>query len=145
VTTTGGLPAHDARGARDAGRRDGGALRVAGRLLRAAVRRRCPRCERGRIWDGWFRLRRTCDTCGFVANRDEPDYFIGAYLVNLIVAELTVAVAGAVLVVATWPDTSWDAVLWSAAAAAVVAPLLFYPLTVTFWLAVDVYFRPERD
>ena len=120
-------------------------MRVVGRLLRAAVRRRCPRCERGRIWDGWFKLRRTCDECGFVAHRDEPDYFIGAYLVNLVVAELVVALAGVAIVIATWPDTPWDVVLWVAASAAVAAPLIFYPLTVTLWLAVDVYFRPERD
>lgn len=129
----------------DVAQRTESAPRVVQRLLRAAVRRRCPRCDEGRIWDGWFKLRRTCDRCGFVADRDEPDYFIGAYLVNLIVAELVVAIACALIVLATWPTTPWTAVLWAGAAAAIIAPLLFYPLTVTFWLAVDVYFRPERD
>ncbi|HYD53966.1 MAG TPA: DUF983 domain-containing protein [Gemmatimonadaceae bacterium] len=133
------------RRAHDATRVDDGALRVTLRMLRAAARRRCPRCEEGRIWDGWLKLRRTCDRCGFVAHRDEPDYFIGAYLVNLIVAELAVAITCAVVAIATWPDTPWDAVLWIGAAAAVIAPIVFYPLTVTLWLAVDVYFRPERD
>jgi len=129
----------------DATRRSDSAPRIALRLLRAAVRRRCPRCDEGRIWDGWFKLRRSCDRCGFVAHRDEPDYFIGAYLVNLIVAELVVAVLCALIVFGTWPTTPWTAVLWVGAAAAILAPLLFYPMTVTLWLAVDVYFRPERD
>ena len=121
------------------------APRTVARLLGVAFRRRCPRCGEGRIWDSWLKLRRACDRCGFVAHRDEPDYFIGAYLVNLIVAELVVALLCATLAIATWPDTPWDVVLWGGAAAAVLAPLVFYPITVTLWLAVDVFFRPQRD
>jgi len=121
------------------------AARVVARLARVAARRRCPACGEGRIWDGWLRLRRSCDRCGFVAHRDEPDYFIGAYLVNLIVAELVTAALCAAIAIATWPHTPWNAVLWGGAVAAVLAPLAFYPFTVTFWLAVDVFFRPTRD
>ena len=121
------------------------AARVVARLARVAARRRCPSCGEGRIWDGWLRLRRSCDRCGFVAHRDEPDYFIGAYLVNLIVAELVTAILCAAIAIATWPQTPWRAVLWGGATAAILAPLLFYPFTVTLWLAVDFYFRPTRD
>jgi uncharacterized protein (DUF983 family) len=121
------------------------APRTVGRLVRMSLRRRCPRCGDGRIWDGWLKLRRTCDQCGFVAHRDEPDYFIGAYLVNLIVAELAAAIVCAIVVLVTWPDTPWTAVLWLGATAAIISPLVFYPFTVTLWLAVDVFFRPQRD
>ena len=120
-------------------------LRIVARLLGIAFRRRCPRCGRGRIWDSWLKLRRSCDECGFVAHRDEPDYFIGAYLVNLIVAELVVAMVCVAIAIATWPATPRNVVLWGSAAAAVLAPFVFYPYTVTFWLAVDVLFRPTRD
>lgn len=119
--------------------------RIVARLLGIALRRRCPRCGHGRIWDSWLKLRRSCDECGFVAHRDEPDYFIGAYLVNLIVAELVVAMVCVAIAIVTWPNTPWNVVLWGGAAAAVLAPFVFYPYTVTFWLAVDVLFRPTRD
>lgn len=121
-----------------------GFWRSTARILGVALRRRCPQCRRGAIWRGWFTLRDRCDACGFVANRGEPDYFIGAYLVNLIVAELACAALVALFAIATWPP-DWNLVLWLAIVIAVVAPLLAYPFTVTMWLAVDLLLRPERD
>lgn len=120
------------------------AWRTGARLLGVTFGRRCPRCGQAPIWRAWFKLRERCDRCGFVPDRGEPDYFIGAYLVNLIVAELACAVLVALYAIATWPP-NWDVVLWLAIAIAVAAPLLAYPFTVTLWLAVDVLFRPERD
>lgn len=120
------------------------AWRTSGRLLGVALRRACPRCGRAPIWRSWFRLRERCDACGFVPHRGEPDYFIGAYLVNLIVAELACAVLVAAYAIATWPP-DWDVVRWLAVAIAVAAPLVAYPFTVTLWLAVDVVFRPESE
>lgn len=114
------------------------------RLLGVTLRRRCPQCRQAPIWRSWFRLRERCDACGFVPDRGERDYFIGAYLVNLIVAELACALIVAVYAILTWPP-NWDLLLWLAIAIAVVAPLVAYPYTVTLWLAVDVLLRPERD
>ena len=55
-------------------------------LVGRALRRRCPYCGGGGIFRGWFSLRERCPTCG-VAFEREDGYFLGAYAVNLIVAE----------------------------------------------------------
>ena len=36
------------------------------RVLWRGLKRRCPRCGRGRLYDGWFRARRTCTECDLV-------------------------------------------------------------------------------
>jgi hypothetical protein len=75
-------------------------------------------------------------------DRGEPDYFLGAYLFNLIVAELLVALLMIVMVVVMWPTPPWRVLMYGAGALAVVAPVVAYPFTTTLWLAVDMIFRP---
>ena len=57
---------------------------------------RCPRCGARGIWRSWFSMRHACPTCGQVFERGESsDFWIGAYLINLVVAELSaVVIAG---------------------------------------------------
>jgi uncharacterized protein (DUF983 family) len=90
----------------------------------------------------WFRLRPACTTCGLKFDRGSRDYFIGAYLVNLIVAELLFAVGSVVWAVRTWPDIPWDTFQWVAIAVMVTAPVATYPFTKTVWLAIDLIFVP---
>ena len=116
--------------------------RLAWRAITIAARRRCPACGEGRIWTDGFSLRERCTECGLPPDRGEPDYFLGAYLFNLIAAELLVALLMIVLVVATWPTPPWRVVLYGAGALAVVAPVITYPFATTLWLAVDMIFRP---
>ncbi|HEX9107986.1 MAG TPA: DUF983 domain-containing protein, partial [Longimicrobiales bacterium] len=85
-----------------------GALRLAGRALRL----RCPVCGRGRLFDGWTHLRTRCVSCGLILERGEEDYFIGAYLLNLIVAELIVVALMLIVLFATWPSVPWQGMLW---------------------------------
>lgn len=118
------------------------AHQVVARALHVAARRRCPACGRGRIWDGWLTLRRTCPACGIDPARGEPDMFIGALLVNFVVAELIVVVAFVTVMILTYPDTPWRLLTWGTAAIAVIAPVVTYPFTLTFWLAIDFVFRP---
>lgn len=118
-------------------------LGIAARAFRVAATRRCPRCGEGHIWSSWLTLAPRCPECGFVPDRGESDYFIGAYLVNFIVAELLVVVAFIFAMIVTWPSPPWDALLWGTAALAVLSPVVAYPFTVTFWLAVDLALRPE--
>ena len=121
------------------GRRGGSPL---WRALRVTARRRCPACGEGRIWKDWFTLRDRCPACGIAPARGESDYFLGAYLVNLVVAELLVALLMIVVVVGTWPSPPWDFLLYGSAVLAVVAPFVAYPFVTTFWLAIDMIFRP---
>lgn len=68
--------------------------------------------------------------------------FMGAVLVNFVVAELIVVVALVAAMLLTYPDTPWRLLTWGTAALAVLAPIVTYPFTLTFWLAVDFVFRP---
>jgi uncharacterized protein (DUF983 family) len=116
-------------------------------LTARALRLRCPHCGKGRLFSRWTRMRRRCDACGLILERGEEDYFIGAYLVNLIIAEIIVVAAMLVLVVATWPEVPWRLVTWGVALLTIPAAVLTYPFSRSLWLAADLMFRPaeERD
>jgi hypothetical protein len=78
-------------------------------------------------------------------DRGEPDFWIGGYAVNLVLAELVVAFILIAIAAVTWPDVPWAFVQWGGALLAILAPLLFFPLSRVLWLAWDYCFRPVRD
>lgn len=115
-----------------------------GKLLGRAFLLRCPRCGRGTLLKNWIRLRHTCKSCSFRFERGEHDHFLGAYLLNFIVAELLV-VAGLVgIMLLTWPDVPWTGLTWGLILMVVPAPFITYPYSRAIWLALDLYFQPER-
>jgi uncharacterized protein (DUF983 family) len=116
-----------------------------GLLVRRALLLSCPRCGGRGIWQSWFRMKHACPTCGQVFERGEShDFFIGAYLINLVVAETTAVIAAAVMWIVLGSRVSFN-VLWGASMAlAVLVPVLFYPFSRELWLAFDLYFRPEE-
>lgn len=87
-------------------------------------------------------MRATCPRCHLKLDRGEPDYFIGGYVVNFVVAELLIVLGALAAILATWPDVPWTAIQWGLLALMVPAPILFYPFAKTLWLAVDLMFRP---
>jgi uncharacterized protein (DUF983 family) len=110
------------------------------------LRRRCPRCGSGGIWDSFFRMKHACPACGQVLERVESsDFWMGAYTINLVVAELMAVAIAAVLWLTLWPRVSFN-VLWGASMVlAVVMPILFYPFARDLWLAWDLHFRPHEE
>ena len=114
----------------------------AGRILWRGFRLRCPHCGGGGILDGWFKLKHQCPTCGLVLDRGESDYFLGAYLVNLVAVELILTGIMVVIGIATAPDVPWTLLTWGGVVFAVVAAIGCYPLTKVLWLAFDVILRP---
>lgn len=117
-----------------------GALRTVWR----GMRRRCGRCGGRRLFDGWFRLKDRCPTCGYTFRREEG-FWTGVFLVNFAVTEglMFVVLLGYVLVRAA-SDTGGP--LWPVLAGclgfAVLAPILFYPFATTTWAAIDLVLRP---
>lgn len=123
--------------------RSAGAALLAG--LGRSARLRCPRCGARGIVDGWFRLAGRCSGCGLVPDRGEHDHFLGAMLLNLVVAEL-VAVGGiVVLLVLVWPDPPWGAVTAAGVVLAAGLPVAFYPFSRLLWLSLDLVFRPPEE
>ena len=110
--------------------------------MRRAVTRRCPYCGGSGIYKGYLELRGACPRCGVRFEREEG-YFLGAYALNLIVAEF-LGLGLAILLI--FKTALRDAgLLWQelvAVALAVAFPLLFFPYSRTVWIAMDLVFHP---
>ncbi|MGH2559749.1 MAG: DUF983 domain-containing protein [Thermomicrobiales bacterium] len=105
-------------------------------LLGRALKRRCPYCGAPGIYSNWFSVREACPRRGTIFSR-EDGYFLGAYAINLIVAEFVGL--GVVLVFLFRGDLSliWQMII--AATAAVVLPIIFFPYSRTLWMALDLF------
>ncbi|HVQ74114.1 MAG TPA: DUF983 domain-containing protein [Candidatus Binatia bacterium] len=90
----------------------------------------------------WVTVSPVCPGCRLRLDRGEPDYWIGALMLNLIAAELLLAGGILVTLVLTWPDPPWDALLWGGIPILVVFPIVTYPVTKLLWLAFDLNVRP---
>lgn len=107
--------------------------------------RRCPACGvRWRV-ESLLQLEPVCRSCGLRLDRGEEDFFLGAYTVNFVTAELTAALFLAVVVVITRPATPWTFIEYGGVALMIVGPILFFPYSRTLWLAIDLVFRPPAE
>ena len=119
-----------------------------GRALRLTARAcllRCPACGGQEVFEGWFTMRRSCPSCGLRLERGEEGYVVGAYMFNIIAAELLFAVLFLAVVVWRWPSPPWEVLEYGGLVLMVLAPLLFYPFSRSLFLAFDLIFRPEAD
>lgn len=86
--------------------------------------------------------RDSCPRCQLKLNRGEGDFFLGAYVLNFVAAELLLVGFLFLGVILTWPDVPWDLFLWLGAPLMVLGPIAFYPFSRTLWLALDLGMRP---
>ncbi len=114
----------------------------AGRLCKRALLLRCPQCGSRGIFAHPWSIRDCCPSCGY-AFTSEEGYFLGAYAINLIVAE--VLGLGVILVFLLRSDLSltWQHVI--AVGAAILLPVVFYPWSRTFWMALDLSTAGDKD
>ncbi|HEX6330358.1 MAG TPA: DUF983 domain-containing protein [Actinomycetota bacterium] len=106
------------------------------RALVRGLRRRCPRCGGGRLFESAFRIRSRCPRCRLPLEREEGG-FLGAMVVNY---GATAAVWVALLVV--WlvvdlPDVNVLGLTLASIGVAIVMPLLFWGSSKSIWAAVD--------
>ena len=113
--------------------------------IRRALRLHCPNCGQGRLLVSWWKVRKTCELCGLRFDRGENDYFIGAYTINLIVAELIVVAAILVGMALSWPNVPWTLLMYALVPLAVLAPVLTFPFSRALWLAIDLRLRPPEQ
>jgi uncharacterized protein (DUF983 family) len=113
--------------------------------LGRALRLRCPRCGGAGLFDSWLRPKRACPTCGQPIERAEEGYWLGALLVNLVIAELLPLGVVVGVILATWPQPPWNALLYGGATLAIASPFVFYPFSKLLWLAVDLHIQPTID
>jgi len=111
-------------------------------MLGRALLRRCPNCGSGGLFSRWLVIAPVCPRCELLTDRGEPDYFIGSFVVNFVVAELLICLGALVGILATWPDVPWTGLKWALIAVILPTPAVFYPFAKTIWLGIDLMFRP---
>jgi uncharacterized protein (DUF983 family) len=112
------------------------------RLYRRALALRCPHCGNGRLSQSWLKLKPKCAECGLRTDRGEEDFFLGGMMWNIVMAEGALLLATLLFGVLTWPDVPWELLRWGGTALMVIVPFLFYPLSLSVWLASDILIRP---
>lgn len=118
----------------------------AGQMLLRALTLRCPRCGGSGIWRSWFKMKHACPTCRLVLERGESeDYWLGAYMLNLVAAEIISVAIAVLLIIVSWPAVAWNVVWAISIALALVTPFLFLPFARDLWLAFDLIFRHHEE
>ena len=88
-------------------------------------------------------MRERCPTCGLALERGErSDFWIGAYVFNLVAGEVIAIGVPIVWMIVSSPHQPWAAIEIVAASLCVLLPILFFPFSRTLWLAWDLSFRP---
>lgn len=82
-----------------------------------------------------------CPRCGHHFER-ESGYWLGAVVINTTVTFALFVIIGVTMVVATWPEVPWTAVLVVTLIFNGLFPVLFYPFSKTIWVAADLAVRP---
>lgn len=111
-------------------------------MLWRALRRRCPNCGSPGLFRSWLQMAPACPACGLALERKEEGYVVGAYMFNIIAAELIFAAIFLGVLLATWPTPPWDLLLYGGMGLMVIVPFLFFPFSKTLFLAFDLTFRP---
>jgi uncharacterized protein (DUF983 family) len=113
-------------------------------MLARGAARRCPSCGQGKLFAGWFRMAGRCPGCGYRFEREEG-FFLGAYVMNLVIAQglvMLLAVVPTIALLNANPDASLLPVVAGGLVGAVFAPLFFAPCSKTLWVAVELIMRP---
>ena len=115
------------------------------RLYRRGLMLRCPHCGGASLLRSWLRLRPRCEACGLRSDRGEEDFFLGGMMWNIVFAEGALLVAALLFGILTWPDVPWKLMQYGGVLLMAVVPFLFYPLSLTVWLASDILIRPVTE
>lgn len=103
----------------------------------------CPRCGHRGLWTSWFKMKERCPTCGYKIARDEG-FWLGGYTMNVVIGEALLAIhlfVFAVYILAH-PDASIRPWLIAAIGFALIPPLLFFKLSRTIWMSMDLLIHP---
>lgn len=120
------------------------ALPSSARMVLRGAAKRCASCGGRGLFAGWFRMAERCPRCGYRFEREEG-FFLGAYVVNLVIAQALVvllAIVPAIVLLAGDPDAGLLPVFAGGVVGAVLAPVAFYPFSKTIWVACELIMRP---
>ena len=111
-------------------------------LLWRALRLRCPNCGGGPLFKKWLQMQVRCPVCRMRLERGEEGYQVGAYMFNIVAAELFFAAIFLATLIYRWPSPPWTLLLYGGMVMMVILPVLFYPFSKDLFLAFDLIFRP---
>ena len=115
------------------------------RMILRGLRRRCPWCGGGDLFPSWFTTRERCPRCGLRLDRGETDFWIGAWMLNLVGVETVFTALLVIGIVILWPDVPWAAVTWTGVVGMIALPLLLFPFSRTLWLSIDMALHPKGE
>jgi uncharacterized protein (DUF983 family) len=110
-------------------------------LLARAFQRRCPQCGNNGIFKNYFEMKHSCPSCGYRFDREEG-YFLGAYAVNLLLAEFIPV--GLLILFLIYSSYSWVTLELIFIPLAIIMPLLFFPYSRMLWMVLDLYVDPNE-
>lgn len=106
------------------------------RVLMRGLRRRCPRCGDGGLFDGPLSIRAECPTCGLRLEREEGG-FLGAMTLNFVLTTLVWIVVLVVWLILDLPDVHVAALTVTSLVLVGIFPLVFWRTSKTVWAGVD--------
>lgn len=114
------------------------------RTVARSCRLVCPRCGRGKLFDGWFRMRHHCDACGLDLWQ-EPGFYLGSIYFNYGLTALVVTISYFAFYFGGTVDSTLGskAVLSGLTAYCIVFPLWFFRYARSLWLGFDQYWDPD--
>jgi uncharacterized protein (DUF983 family) len=114
-----------------------------GKMIRRSVLRQCPRCANRSAWfTSWFKQGERCIGCGVKRTRDTDGHELGSMTIASVVNIVLIMIAIGIAIAITAPDVPVLTLYIVLASAALVFPVLTWPMTHTLWMAIDLIFRP---
>jgi hypothetical protein len=86
-------------------------------------------------------MREHCQKCGLRFER-ESGYWVGAVIINTTVIFATFLIVFGGMVLITYPDVPWGLVFGVTVVANMVIPIVFYPISKSLWLGMELSWHP---
>jgi uncharacterized protein (DUF983 family) len=101
----------------------------------------CPACGSRHLFRRWTKMAERCPNCGLTFGRFEGQW-IGAIGINTIVSFFILMITIVVSFAVTYPDSDTKLLIGIAVGVAVLMPILLFPFSRTFWMAIDISMTP---
>jgi uncharacterized protein (DUF983 family) len=114
-----------------------------GKMIRRSLLRQCPRCANRSAWFiSWFKQGERCIGCGIKRTRDTDGHELGSMTIASVLNIVLIMAAIGIAVAFTAPEVPVLTLYIVLASAALVFPVLTWPMTHTLWMAIDLIVRP---
>ena len=114
-----------------------------GKMIRRSLMRQCPRCANRSAWfTSWFKQGERCIGCGIKRTRDTDGHELGSMTIASVLNIVLIMAAIGIAIALTAPDVPVLTLYIVLASAALVFPVLTWPVTHTLWMAIDLVVRP---